>query len=404
LASLNEVGGELDARPLGVDEFHRLMRHRMEQWPHSMSGTATHDTKRGEDFRARLHVLSEAAEEWGEAFLRWRKMNEPLRREADGEQAPDVNEEYLLYQTLIGTWPVEPMDSEQLDSYRNRIAQYMEKALREAKVHTSWMNPSENYDGAVREFITELLGDPGKPFRVELDAFVQQIADAGFVNSLAQVVLKSTLPGVPDFYQGAEFWDFSLVDPDNRRPVDFEARERSLQALLKTGEGDLERTADHVASRWPADDVKLWITTRCLNARNEWVDVFTFGEYVPLAVNGPTAEHVVAFARQVEEKCAITIVPRHVYGCVAASLQDANGKEKRNRIQMSEIIRPSESRRDSATWGNTRVALPEHGPRNWRCQLSGGRFEATTTADGLALDVAKLFESFPVALLFCEST
>jgi (1->4)-alpha-D-glucan 1-alpha-D-glucosylmutase len=382
LASLNEVGGELDAKPLDVDEFHRLMRHRMELWPHSMSSTATHDTKRGEDFRARLHVLSEAADEWSQAFTRWRRMNEPLRDEIDGESVPDANEAYLLVQTLVGTWPLEPMKPAELKNYRDRIAQYMEKALREAKIHTSWMNPSDGYDGAVRKFVSELLGKPESAFITELTHFVRRIADAGFVNSLAQLVMKTTLPGVPDLYQGTELWDFNLVDPDNRRPVDFADRERRLKKLLAAADADVEAAAAQIAQRWPDDDVKLWVTTRCLNTRRDWPDVFTFGEYIPLTASGPAAEHVICFARRWEEKCVIAVVPRHVY-----------------RLTAGNVV---ESLRDSATWGGTQLVQPSDFATNWRCRLSGRTFDATNADGEATVDVADLLKVFPVALLTCE--
>jgi (1->4)-alpha-D-glucan 1-alpha-D-glucosylmutase len=400
LASVNEVGGDLDAKSLTVEEFHRLMRRRMEFWPHSMSATATHDTKRGEDVRARLHVLSEAASEWGGAFNRWRQMNEQLLREVDGDAVPDANEEYLLYQTLVGTWPVEPLRPSERDAYEKRIVQYMAKAIREAKVHTSWMNPSESYDEAVGAFIHDLFSDAGTAFMTDLDKFVRRIADAGFVNSLAQLVLKTALPGVPDFYQGTELWDFNLVDPDNRRPVDFDNRRQRLAKLQAAADADLERAARAVAGRWPDGDVKLWVTTRCLNARRQWADAFSFGDYIPLSIAGPDADHLIAFARHFKEKCVIAVVPRHVY--VAASLRDADGTSKRSPATGPLQLFESASRRDAATADGTRLVLPDNSARSWRCQLSGRTFETTNAAAEPALAITELFEVFPVALLTCE--
>lgn len=395
LASLNEVGGDLDAKPLAVEEFHRLMRHRMESWPHSMSATATHDSKRGEDFRARLHVLSEAPQEWAEAFRRWQGMNKSLLREVDGEPVPDANEEYLLYQTLVGTWPVTPMNEAERESYRDRIVQYMGKALKEAKIHMSWMNPSEAYDTAIREFVGALLSDEGAAFIEDLDRFVHRVADAGFINSLAQLVLKATVPGVPDFYQGTELWDFNLVDPDNRRPVDFEMRERQLTKLLGVDNVDSEEFALALRGEWPNADVKLWVTTRCLNLRREMPDVFTFGEYLPLTTTGAAADHVIAFARRFEDECVIAVVPRHVY-------QLCGG-------HVAEFMRNSkfESRRDSstwaATWGRTQLVLPTDSASAWRCRLSNRVFSTNGSEAEPTLDVAELFRVFPVALLTCES-
>jgi (1->4)-alpha-D-glucan 1-alpha-D-glucosylmutase len=382
LASLNEVGGELDAKPIAVDEFHRVMRHRMEAWPHSMCATSTHDSKRGEDMRARLHVLSEAPDEWAAAFNRWHELNHPLIREVDGDCVPDANEGYFIYQTLVGTWPTEPMTDEVRDHYRERILRYMGKALREAKVHVSWLNPSETYETAVREFIVDLFSEKGNPFKTDLSQFVGRIADAGFVNSLAQLVLKTTIPGVPDFYRGTEFWDFNLVDPDNRRAVDSECRRRRLDALVKAEEKDRASAARDVSARWPDSDVKLWITSQCLKLRHQCPDLVAFGEYIPLTVEGAAAEHVISFARRFERECAIVVVPRHFY----------------------RLLRISQATTQQAgppvvDWADTRIVIPTDFPLEWRNELSGQLFEAFVAGDAPTLSVVELLNIFPVALL-----
>ncbi len=384
LASLNEVGGELDAKPLAIDEFHRLMRHRMESWPHSLSATATHDSKRGEDVRARLHVLSEASQEWTEAFHRWQEMNRSLVRELDGDPVPDANEAYLLYQTLVGTWPIEPMTPPDRERYQRRILQYMEKVLREAKIHTSWLNPSEAYEAAVREFVGDLLGDKGAEFAADLSGFVRQIADSGFVNSLAQVVLKMTLPGVPDLYQGCELWDFSLVDPDNRRPVDFDARRQSLSRIMSDAKNDPQSFAKSLSGRWPDADIKLWVTSRALAIRREWPDVFSFGEYIPAVVSGAAADHVIAFVRRLDERIVLTVVPRHFYLLTRGGRRKTNGAPR-------------------ADWAGTQLILPEVAKGAWRCELSGQSVETNDSGAQPALDVAELFAIFPVALLTFQS-
>jgi (1->4)-alpha-D-glucan 1-alpha-D-glucosylmutase len=388
LASLNEVGGELDAKPLAVDEFHRHMRHRMELWPHSMTGTSTHDTKRGEDFRARLDVLSEVPVEWKRVFQRWCEMNEPLRRDADGERAPDINEQYLLYQTLVGTWPVKPPDARERATYKDRIVQYMGKALNEAKIHTSWMNPSETYERAVRGFIEDAFEERGAAFRAEVDELARKISDAGFVNSLAQLVLKMTAPGVPDFYQGTELWDFNLVDPDNRRPVDFPLRQRQLNEILDADDVDSEEFADSISQRWPDAVVKLWVTTRSLSLRRQWGDVFNFGEYIPLTVEGGAADHVVAYARRHEDKCVVAVVPRNVCrlceGDVAAWFTKGQ----------SSVI--------SRIWHGTRLTLPPDCGQLWNCRVSNHTY-TIGDLDEPSIDVGKLFQSFPVALLTCDT-
>jgi (1->4)-alpha-D-glucan 1-alpha-D-glucosylmutase len=379
LASLNEVGGELDAKPLAVDEFHRLMRRRMELWPHALSATATHDSKRGEDVRARLNVLSEAAGEWTAAIKRWRQMNRALVRELEGDPVPDANEEYLLYQTLVGTWPLERMDGAERKKYRNRIVQYMEKALREAKIHTSWMNPAEGYEACLREFIDDLLGAPGQAFVEDLDQFIRQIADSGFVNSLAQLVLKLTLPGVPDFYQGTELWDFNLVDPDNRRPVDFDRRRQSLARVFDA----LDKGSAMGALRkvWPAADVKIWVASRGLSLRRDLPDVFNFGEYVPLAATGPAAEHVISFARRWEQDWVIVVVPRHFYRltCGRASQTPPSFLQ--------------------ADWGDTQLFLPEEAPATWHSLLSNEIVRTNGRGPSRVVAVAELLRPIPIALL-----
>jgi (1->4)-alpha-D-glucan 1-alpha-D-glucosylmutase len=386
LASLNEVGGELDAKPLTVDEFHRLMRHRNENWPHSISGTATHDTKRGEDFRARLHVLSDEPQLWIDAISRWRQMNRELVREIDGDAAPDANEQYLIYQTLVGTWPVNRMDRADRETYRERIAQYLQKALREAKIHTSWMNPAEAYEAAVRDFIADLLSDNAGDFQQDVSQFVLQIADSGFVNSLAQALLKITLPGVPDFYQGTELWDFNLVDPDNRRPVDFECRRGSLQQLSRNAERDPHGFAQALAQRWPSADIKLWVTSRALGFRHDHPELFTFGEYIPLPATGPAAEHVVAFVRRYEDEWAIVAVPRQF-----CHLQRKDAPQTDAGIPQ-------------ADWVGTQLVLPDDAPSNWRCEISNQTVEAIETDADTVLNLEHVFQAFPFSLLAPRST
>lgn len=391
LASLNEVGGELDAKALTADEFHRLMTHRAGDWPHSLCATSTHDSKRGEDFRARLHVLSEIPQEWEDAFDRWHVMNADHRGEFDGEPVPDANEEYFIYQTLAGTWPLEPFTDDERESYRNRILQYLEKALREGKVHTSWMNPSESYENGVKAFVTAILSPEQQQFADDMSEFVARIANAGFVNSLAQLLLKMSLPGVPDFYRGTEFWDFNLVDPDNRRPVDYDARRHRLKSLCAAAEKDQPAFARDAAGRWPDSDIKMWITSSGLQLRREFHDVFTFGEYIPLIATGPQANHVLAFARQVDDNIAICVVPRHV--AKFASLQSRGSEFKPFATSFA------------AEWADTHLSLPEDFPTDWTSRFTGELYTASDSdksdqeASGAALQLADLFGIFPVALL-----
>jgi (1->4)-alpha-D-glucan 1-alpha-D-glucosylmutase len=382
LASLNEVGGELDAKPIAVDEFHRLMRHRMESWPHSLCATSTHDSKRGEDLRARLHILSEMPQEWAQSFTRWQKMNRSLIREIDGDPVPDANEEYLIYQTLVGTWPTDSLSDSEREAYRDRIVRYMEKAFREAKAHTSWMNPSEAYEAAVQSFIGDLFAVKGREFAADMSKFVRQIADSGYVNSLAQMLLKATVPGVPDFYRGTELWDFNLVDPDNRRPVNYDARRHRLDELRSAARKSVSDAARELSERWPDPDVKLWITSNCLRLRRDCADLFSFGEYIPLTVDGELAEHVICFARRLERECIVAIVPRNFYRL----LRRCGGRK-------------NETGPPKVEWDNTTIVMPGDFPGGWHCELSDQFVETKAANDLQTLDIAELFEVFPVALL-----
>ena len=387
LASLNEVGGELDAGGLSADEFHRLMQHRAAAWPHGLSASSTHDAKRSEDVRARLHVLSETPRAWKDSVLLWRQMNRRWLQELEGEPIPDANEEYLLYQSLVGTWPVDPMTDEQRESYIARISQYMEKALREAKLHTSWMNPSDDYEAAVVDFVRKILGPEAAAFQTDLTQFVASIADAGFVNALSQALLKITLPGVPDFYQGTELWDFSLVDPDNRRPVDFAARRNALDLLGRELRDDAEACARRVAAKWPDPRIKMLVTLRALAQRRQWPEVFSTGQYAPLAAAGDAADHLFAFTRHHGNRHVIVATPRHFHQLT----HRGNGQ--------SSASSPTSAHPPHTDWGDTRLTLPANFPSDWQCEISGRTLEATVENDTLTLRAADLFDILPVALL-----
>lgn len=278
LASLNEVGGTPEAFGISPRRFHRKCIERQSAWPHGLSASSTHDTKRSEDVRARLNVLSEIPFEWERAVLRWRAMNAP---------GIDPNEEYLLYQTLVGTWDVPD------EAYAGRIEQYMVKALNEAKVHTSWINPDEAHLRSVRDFLRRILA--GASFVSDLAAFVAPVAHAGRLNSLAQTVLKIAAPGVPDFYQGTELWDSSLVDPDNRRPVDYARRREMLASIRKERPSSVD-----------APEMKMFVIQRALTFRRAHRELFTQGEYVPL----DGGRRTIAFARRFGTQSAVAAVGR----------------------------------------------------------------------------------------------
>jgi len=299
LLAFNEVGGRPDAAALPIDGFHALQRRRVETTPHSLTATATHDTKRGEDARARILALSELAEDWNTAVKQWRGQNGSLIRQQDGKRRPSAAHEYMIYQALIGTWPGET--SEELVE---RMRAYAIKAAREGKQETSWSNPNEDYEKALTDFIGGLL-DPrvSLPFLTSFAAFAARTSLIGTLNGLSQLALKAFMPGVPDFYQGTEFWDLSLVDPDNRRAVDFAVRPKALIA----GPPDW----DALASYWQDGRIKLNLTHALLRLRRQFAGLFANGTYEPLRVSGLHAGHIVAFARFWKNQRLVFAVGRH---------------------------------------------------------------------------------------------
>ena len=302
LLSRNEVGTEPSQFAATPAAWHALSRAR-QKFPRALLSTATHDHKRGEDNRARLAVLSEIPSEWGQALARWMRLNGPLKRDFGGP-APDAADEVMLYETLLGAWPLDlsPDDEVGLAAFRDRVAAWQQKALREAKRHSSWAAPNDAYEQAATDFLSGVL-DPSRPAHVaqEIHAFVQRLAPHGVLNGLSQMVLRLTTPGIPDLYQGTEFWDFSMVDPDNRRPVDYPARAEALQA---------GRTPHDLLPAWRNGQVKQAILHNILALRARQPALFAQGAYQRLRVEGPASEHVIAFARQHDERIVITIASR----------------------------------------------------------------------------------------------
>jgi (1->4)-alpha-D-glucan 1-alpha-D-glucosylmutase len=301
LLALNEVGGDPASNGLTVPAFHEAMRARANEWPQGMTATATHDTKRGEDARARIAALSEIPGEWTSAVARWKVLNAPHLALDGNLRAPSATFEYMLYQTLLGAWSLgETADA----GFVERIQAYALKAAREGKEETSWLNPHEAYENGVASFIGKIL-DPAQSseFPEALQTLARRVALLGALDSLSQLTLKAMLPGVPDFYQGTEYWDLSLVDPDNRRPVDFAARQTALTSLDAPDWRGLIKT-------WPNGQLKLAWTRHLLKLRNELADVFAQGEYQPLQVQGAHAHHVIAFVRRHGRTAAIVVVGR----------------------------------------------------------------------------------------------
>ena len=298
LLALNEVGGDPAAKAISADAFHRMMRTRAREWPHGMTATATHDTKRGEDARGRIMALSEIPGEWSSAVARWKLLNAPHLVTSGEMRAPSATFEYMLYQALLGAW--QPDD----DSFLERMQAYALKAAREGKQETSWLNPHQAYEAGLKTFIARILDrNISAEFLNSLQTLAQRLSLLGALNSLSQITLKATMPGVPDFYQGTEFWDLSLVDPDNRRPVDFAERERVLASLEKP---DWRR----LVQDWPNGHLKLAWTRHLLKLRTELADVFASGDYEPLEVSGPHRDHIIAFARRRGREAAIVAVAK----------------------------------------------------------------------------------------------
>jgi (1->4)-alpha-D-glucan 1-alpha-D-glucosylmutase len=368
LISLNEVGGEPSHFGVSLSAFHHLMNQQQQRLPASMLTTATHDHKRGEDVRARIDVLSELPLEWRRRVRRWARLNRFRLKEVDGRPVPGRNDEYLLYQTLVGSWPLglAADDAEGLAAYAERIVAYMIKASREAKQRTSWTAPDEEYEGGVERFVRRIL-DPqdGRTFLADLLPFQAQVALIGALNGLAQTLLKLTAPGVPDTYQGCELWDLSLVDPDNRRPVDFALR----RAMLAQDADPAELLAG-----WQDGRIKQHVVARTLALRRAAPALFA-GDYTPLQTTGAHAERLVAFARSAEGASLVVIVPR-----LAAPLLDG-----------TDAPMPP-----ATAWADTRVALPDllRGPLH--NPLTGTTIEAG--ADGVAA-AGEVLADLPVALL-----
>ncbi len=366
LISLNEVGGDPQHFGTSVAEFHAANAERAATRPHTMLTTSTHDHKRGEDVRTRVDVLTETPGGWSRALRRWARINRTRRGTSRGYQSPDANDEYFIYQTLIGTWPSVWLDAsavpdDEYAAYIERIVAYMQKAQREAKQRTSWSNPDTAYEEATEAFVRGILerGDEAR-FPGELAAFVAQIAPAAMISSVAQVVFKCMSPGVPDIYQGCELWDHSLVDPDNRRAVDYALRARML--------GDAKLDSQAARTSWLDGRVKLFVTWKLLQLRGERRALFLDGPYEPLVVSGPLSDHIVAFARSE----IIVVGPRLIFDRVSAS---ENGPK--------------------LEFGEETIALPPDAAARYQNIFT----EMTVDASGGVLAAGALLGTFPVSVL-----
>jgi (1->4)-alpha-D-glucan 1-alpha-D-glucosylmutase len=381
LISLNDVGGDPDQFGISVQTFHRLNLRRREAWPFSILASSTHDTKRSEDVRARINVLSEMPREWAAAIQRWSRANARFKSEVDGRAAPDRNEEYLLYQTLLGAWPLEQMDGNAHAEFTERIVGFMRKALREAKVNTSWISPNEPYETAVEHFARSALEPAaGNAFIAEFEPVRERVARYGLFNSLSQTVLKLTSPGVPDFYQGTEIWDFSLVDPDNRRPVDYEARVRLLQSLEQRAAGSDDGRAelvDELLQGLEDGRAKLFVIREALRLRREVPELFRVGEYIPLHAVGEHRERLCAFSRRWRDHEVLVIAPRGLVALTRGQPHPPLGR----------------------MWTDTALVTPSPVGTAYRDAFSGQVIKSIGHMAGPSLGMADALRKFPIALL-----
>jgi malto-oligosyltrehalose synthase/4-alpha-glucanotransferase len=359
----NEVGDAVDAFGISTTDFHKRMKERQEAWPLSLNASSTHDTKRGEDVRARLNVLTDLGEAWLTEVKRW--MSLPTATPAG--ESPDANDRYFIYQTIIGA---SPMPGDDTTEFTQRMTEYLVKAMREAKRHSNWTTPNESYEQAVVSFTTALL-QPGSEFRENSRDFFRRVADHGIVNSLVQVALKFTLPGVPDVYQGCEGWDLSLVDPDNRRPVDYEKRKQWLAAFNEAT--DINALIEDLWQDRFSGRIKAWLVRRLFQLRASRPALFLHGDYIPLNAAGHLKEYVFAFARQHGTSCLVVILPLHL----ASLVHDAD---------------------TAVDWKDTHVTLPPGLAPYWKNSLQ----ETSGHTDG-TIPISGLFATLPLAILELEA-
>ena len=381
LLSLNEVGGNPEpSKVLPQEGFVEFIRERQRRWPDSMNATSTHDSKLSEDVRARLNVLSEIPDEWAKEVAQWSKENESHKQSVDGRKVPDANEEYLIYQALVGMWPA---DRSELSSISERLREYAIKAIREAMVHTRWTEPNRAHELAVSTFIQKILSrQDHSPFLCGVARFLQKVAYAGMINGLSQALLKIACPGVPDFYQGSELWNRHLVDPDNRRAVDFQIRTEALQALVDGAHFETAGIAGDLLAQWPDGRVKLFMIWKALGCRRQYPELFREGEFAPLEVAGERSHHVVSFLRRLGDEQAILVIPRWVANIPNSGDKTAAGK----------------------FWKGTNLQLPPETPNSWRNVFTAKTTESRPGGGKPLIPVGELFADFPVALLVPHET
>ena len=378
LLSLNEVGGTPEPSDVSSrEEFLSFLKVRAERWPYSLNASTTHDTKRSEGVRARINALSEIPDEWGLHLDLWSKLNLRHKTEVSGRPAPDRNEEYFLYQTLLGAWPLECQGCE---TFTERLQAHLIKATREAMVHTRWTRPNQAHEEALRNFVAGILSSDAEDFLRDFRTFQKKVADWGMINSLAQIMIKIGAPGGADFYEGSELWDFRLVDPDNRGVVDFAARTAMLESLRQQQSDSPTEMIRDLTENWHDGRLKLFLIQKALCWRRENAELFHEGEILPLQTSGEHSTNVVAFLRRRQGKSVLVATPRWI--------SKLSGEMERNRAE------PSWKHLD---WKDTAVVLPPGAPSNWQDVLAGTKLECGENQTDLKAD--SLFRDFPVAFL-----
>jgi (1->4)-alpha-D-glucan 1-alpha-D-glucosylmutase len=374
LSSLNEVGGDPEPEnEITSSDFFNFLHIRQQHWPNTMNATSTHDTKRSEDVRARINVLSEMPAEWLAKLTLWSALNAPHKQMINGQNVPEANEEYLIYQTLIGMWPA---DGACLQSITKRVQDYMIKAIREAKLRTRWTQPNEPHENAIIQFVGRISSrDTAPEFLDDFSDFHARIAWCGMINGLSQVLMKITCPGLPDFYQGAELWDFHLVDPDNRSPVAFNERCKALRSLA-----DTKPAARELLANWLDGRIKMHVMKTALENRLKNWRLFTHGELLLAEFAGEGSEDLISFWRHDRASFSLTVVPRWLAGCFGAS----------------HTWPPANFRLDGA------ISLPESAPRSWINVLTGKKVQSSLVNGRQSLPVSDVIGEFPVAMLLPE--
>jgi (1->4)-alpha-D-glucan 1-alpha-D-glucosylmutase len=382
LVSLNEVGGNPSRFGTGIEEFHRANQERLATWPHSMLSSSTHDSKRSEDVRARINVLSEIPATWRLCLSRWSDWNRGKKARLEGGRAPSRNDEYLFYQTLVGIWPANDSDDANWNKFARRVEEYMLKAAREAKEHTSWANTNAAYEDSLTGFVRQVLDrQQNATFIEDFSEFQRRIVEVGTLNSLSQCLLKLTAPGVPDIYQGNELYQFALVDPDNRQTVDYEVGRNLMRQVFPADAtpGQMADIADF--SRNPLDSrLKILLTAKTLCFRKKHPLLFQSGDYLPLKTVGPKSAHVVAFARKNANATVIIAVPR-----LCASL-----------------LGERHSLGDEHVWENTILELPDSTVTCYHSVFTGDCVTVEHRPEARGIPIAKLFRTSPIALLAAE--